>query len=178
MDWEKILTYGLIGFAVALFMNYLNRSANRGSIKNKSGQYELRMNRLYQIVGLLSIFIAIVFLIAAIYYQEKEMYIIGFAMVLLFGGLGIPLLLYYINHRLIFDEDKITSTGWTKKEITLRWDEITEISFSPFWGKIKVQGQNSQLNIHQHLVGLKEFVKLMENKTMWKASNLKLPIKN
>ena len=178
MDWEKILTYGLIGIVVTLFMNYLNRSANQGSIKNKFGKYELRMNRLYQIVGLISIFIAIVFLIAAIYYQDKEIYVIGFAMVLLFGGLGIPLLLFYINHKLVFDENKITSTGWTKKETTLRWDEITKISFSPFSGKIKVQGQNSQLNIHQHLVGLKEFVNLMESKTKWRASDLKLPIKN
>lgn len=135
------------------------------------------MNRFYQILGYISIGFASIFVIAALYYQEKEMYVMGLAMLLLFGGLGIPCLLYYRNHKLKFNDDKITVQNWRKKNQEISWAEIDEIKFNPFSGYLKLRGVNRKLTIHQHLVGLKEFIKKMEEKTKWKASELKLPIK-
>lgn len=177
MDWEKVITYGLIGLAVSLAMNYMNKGASQEIAKNPSGEIELRMNKLYQILGYLSIGFASIFVIAALYYQEKEMYIIGMSMLLLFGGLGIPCLMYYQNHKLKFDDEKIVAQNWRKKIEEITWREIDEIKFNPFSGYLKIRGLNKKMTIHQHLVGLKEFTNKMEEKTKWKAKELKFPIK-
>lgn len=177
MDWEKVITYGLIGLAVNLAMRYMSKGASQEIDKDMNGDIELRMNKLYQIVGFVSIGFALIFVIAALYYQEKEMYMIGTAMLLLFGGLGLPCLMYYQNHKLKFNDTRIIAQNWKKKTGEITWTEIDDIKFNPFSGYLKIFGLNKKLIVHQHLVGLKAFTKKMEEKTKWKASELKLPIK-
>lgn len=176
MDWEKVILYGLIGLAVSLTMNYMNKGASQEIAKNMNGEIELRMNKLYQILGYVSICFASIFVITALYYQEKELYIIGVLMLFLFGGLGIPCLMYYQNHKLQFNDERIIVQNWRKKVEEITWGEINEIKFNPFSGYLKIRGLNKIITIHQHLVGLKEFTNKMEEKTNWKTSELKLPI--
>ena len=177
MDWEKVIMYGLIGLAVSLAMNYMNKGASQEIEKSTNGEIELRMNKLYQILGYLSIGFASSLVIAALFYQEQEMYIVGIAMLLLFGGLGIPCLMYYQNHKLRFDDEKITVQNWRKKIKEIAWREIDDIRFNPFSGYLEIRGLDKKMAIHQHLVGLKKFTDKMEEKTKWRTSELKLPIK-
>lgn len=177
MDWEKVIFYGIIGIAVSLAMNFMNKGASQNIRENENGEIELRMNKLYQILGYLCIGITTIFVLAAIYYQDEEMYLIGGIMFLLFGGLGLPILMYYNNHKLRFNDDRILVHNWLGKSNEIKWSEIDSIKFNPFSGYLKINGLNKKLTIHQHLVGLKEFLKRMEEKTKWKVSELKLPIK-
>ncbi len=177
MDLEKVITYLSVTLAVSLAMNYLNRGASQEIEQSKNGEIELRMNKLYQILGYVCIGFASIFVMAALYYQEKEMYVIGIVMLILFGGLGISCLMYYQNHKLTFDDEKITVQNWRKKIEEIKWGEINEIKFNPFSGYLNIRGLNKKMTIHQHLVGLKAFAKKMEEKTKWKTSELKLPIK-
>lgn len=177
MELEKIITYGLIGLAVSLAMSYLNKGASQEIINKTNGLLELRMNKLYKILGYLCIGFASIFTIASLYYQEKEMYIIGVLAITLFGGLGVPCLMYYRNHKLRFDHQKIIVQNWIKKKKEIRWEEIDEIKFNPFSGYLIIRSKTEKVKIHQHLVGLKEFTNEMEAKTKWKASVLRLPIK-
>ena len=177
MDLGKVIAYVLIGMAVTLVINYMNKGASQEIEKGLNGEVELRMNKFYQTLGYVSIGIALIFILIALYYQETEMYIIGVLMLLLFGGLGLFCLMYYRNHRLNFNDEKIIVHNWRRKIEEISWGEIDEIKFNPFSGYIKVRGLNKNLRIHQHLVGLKEFTESMEKKTKWKASKLKLPSK-
>ena len=173
MDWEKVLTYVLSGLAVSLVLNYMNKGASQGIASGLNGQIALRMNKLYQILGYVSIGIALIFVVAALYYQEKGMYIIGILMLFLFGGLGILCLMYYQNHKVEFDDKKITVQNWRKKIEEITWDEINDIKFHPFSGYLRLRGLNKEMAIHQHLVGLKEFTNKMEEKTKWKTKELR-----
>ena len=177
MDWEKIIFYGLVGIAVSFAMNYLNKGANQNVEKRKNGDIELGMNRLYQTLGLAGVGSAVVFIAVALFIHEKEVYIISTLMVLLFGGLGVPCLMYYKNHKVTFNDKTISVQNWKGKTNNITWTEINRIKFNPFSGYLKIYGLDKKLTIHQHLVGLKEFVKKMEEKTKWKANELKLPFK-
>ena len=177
MDWEQIITSGLIGITITLVFSYMNNGANEEIEIQSNGDIELRMNKFYHILGYLSIGFASIFVMAALYYQDKEMYILGFAMLLLFGGLGLLILMYYLNHKLMFNEDKIIVHNWRREVQEIYWTEITEIKFNAFSGYLKINGRNKNLKIHYHLVGLKEFTKRIDQKTKWKSSNLNLPFK-
>ena len=176
MDWSKIITYGLIGLAVSLAANYMNRGTNQEIAKNSNGELELSMNKLYQILGYASIGFASI-LIAVLFYQETEMYMVKILIILLFGGLGVACLMYYQNHKLKFNDERIIVQNWRKKIEEIAWDEIDKIKFNRFSGYLKIRGLNKKMSIHQHLVGLKNFTNKMEEKTKWKTSELKLPIK-
>ncbi len=176
MDWEQFIFYGLIGFAVSFTLNYMNEGASRKIEKNKNGETELRMNKLYQILGYTCIVMTSIFLVAALYYQDRELYLIGGIILLIFGGLGVSLLMYYRNHRLIFNDQRIIVYNWRGKPKQLNWNEIEQIKFNLISGYLKVTSNATKLIIHQHLVGLKVFLKKMEEKTKWKAEELNLPI--
>jgi len=96
---------------------------------------------------------------------------------LIFGGLSAPLLMYYYNHELEFDEESIVVKNWKGKVDKIKWSEIENVKFSPMWGYLKLKTKSKKLNLYQHLVGLVEFVKLMEIKTKFTAKELKLPFK-
>lgn len=177
MDWGKIMTYGLIGLVTTLVMSYMNNAAGKAVEKNALGYIEIRMNRLYQISGLGCLTITSIFLVAGICYNDKEMYITAALMFFLFGGLGAICLLYYHNHVVKFNDETIIVKNWKGKKKEIKWAEIYHIEFNAFSGYLKLSASNTEVCIHQHLVGLKELVKRMEEKTRWTASGLKLPIK-
>lgn len=176
MDWEKVVTQGLIVLAVSLAMGYMNKGASKEIEENIHGEVTLRMNKLYLVLGYVAIGLASIFMLAIFYYQEKEMLIVGLPVCLLFGGLGLICLLYYRNHELKFNDKKILVKSWKGKIQEIAWEEINEIKFHAFSGYLKLKGFNKKMTIHQHLVGLKAFTKKMGEKTKWNAVDLKLPI--
>ncbi|MEN0045748.1 MAG: hypothetical protein AAF806_01680 [Bacteroidota bacterium] len=134
------------------------------------------MEGLYKKLGYLGIGRTAIFILAILYYQNREMYFIGGIMLLLFGGLGIPIFMYYKNHNLRFNDDQIVVQSWLKKTTEIKWSEISQIQFNPFSGYIKIEGDSENVRINQHLVGLKAFLEKMEEKTKWTVKELKFPI--
>lgn len=177
MDWEKIILYGVIGLVVSFMMSYMNKGASQKIEENENGEIELQMNKLYQIIAYISIAIAIVFIIAAVYYQDNEIYLVSGLMLLLFGGLGVLVLMYYRNHKLKFGEERLVVQNWKGQKTELKWTEINHVKFNPFSGYLKINSLTKSLTIHQHLIGLRSFIEKMEEKTKWKAAELNLPIK-
>lgn len=176
MQYLEFFLYGLGGMLIFLIYNYINATSNEEQQANEDGKYVLRMNRLYQIIGIISLVVAAVFTIGVIIYFDIEMLILGVMMLLLFGGLGSLCFLYYKNHIVSFDEEAIEITDWRGRENRLYWDEIHKISFNRFSGLVKLESVGKQAGLHYHLVGLVDFVTMMENKTQWRAKALKLPI--
>ncbi|WP_020531712.1 hypothetical protein [Flexithrix dorotheae] len=176
MNWEKLVLYSLIGVGVSLAMNYMNKGTNQKIEKTVGGEIELRMNKLYLVLGLFFIGMTSIFVIAGIFYQDKGMYIISLVVFLIGGVAGTPCLLYYRNHKLKFNETSISVQNWKGTIRQIKWSEISQIKFNPISGYLKLIGVDKKLTIHQHLVGLKEFTTMMEEKTEWRAKDLKLPI--
>ncbi len=177
MDWINFLGYGLTAIIIGLIMTYLNKSGNKEIDRNDIGQIELRMHRLYFYGGLVCVIFALVFVGAAIYVNEIELYFIGFAMLLLFGGLGILCLLPYKNHWIAFDDNTISVYNWAGKKKTIQWNKIENIKFSSVSGYIKIRTPDDTVSIHQHLVGLNMFIKKMEALTSWREEDLKIPFR-
>ena len=95
--------YGLIGLAVSLSLSYMNKGTNQSVGRNAEGFVELRMNKFYQILGYVVLSLGFIILLVIIYYQEKEMTLIGALAILFVVGLGLPVLLYYRNHKVYFN---------------------------------------------------------------------------
>lgn len=164
--------YGLIGLAVSFSLSYMNKGTNQSVGRNAEGFVELRMNKFYQILGYVVLGLGFIILLVIIYYQEKEMTLIGALAILFVVGLGLPVLLYYRNHKVYFNEETVTVISWTGKKQVIRWEEIQKISFNAFSGYLKLFGLANKVKMHQHLVGLKEFIKMMEEKTNWTAKSI------
>lgn len=174
MDWiQHIITAVLIG----AFLAYSSRKSAKEVEKNIEGKYCLKINESYKWIGIASIILGIVVLIAAIISEEEGIFIIASFIILPFVGLGILLMMWYQNHRLIFDEETITVKSWKGNTTIIKWEDIDNIKFSPIWGYLRIFSKSKKQNIHYHLVGLIEFVKMMENKTKYRAKELKLPFK-
>jgi len=92
-----------------------------------------------------------------------------------FGGLGTILIMYYQNHILTYNDNKITVQNWRKQTKEITWEEIENIKFSPLSGYLKIYGLGKKLSIAQHMVGLKGFTNMMEAKTKWNARDLRMP---
>ncbi len=178
MNWENFLLYGLIGAIVAIFMSLMARSANKRVIADPDGSFTLKMHKFYGIIGILVIASLVVFIGMALLEGDKEMLSIGGGFLGICMGLpGIIVLLYYKNHKLIFDDQSMTAYSWSGGKTKINWDQVQKISFKGFSGLIKIQGEENQLiKAHMHLVGLKTFVEKVEEKTPWTAKELKLPV--
>ena len=174
MDWENVILYTVIGAVITTMMYFVNKGANK-AIETINGVTELRMNKFYQIVGYSALVIFLGFIVAAIYINETAFYIALIFIFLLFGGTGLACVLWYRNHKIIFDDNKITVYNWKKQVEEIYWEEITAIKFRPIAGNIKITGSNKIVKVHQHLVGLKTFIQKIEEETQWTARDLKLP---
>lgn len=174
---EKIIVYSAISIAVTFAMSYLNKSANSKPAEPKNGITQLRMNKLYSIIGYMGIGIAIMFSIGSIFFYEPGLEILSVIIWLVMGGSGIVCLIYYINHKVQFDKDKIIISNWRGKTNTFKWNEIRDVKFRPISGYIRIEDEEKTANIHSHLIGLNMFINQLDKKTKFKKSKLKLPFK-
>jgi len=173
---ENLLLYGLIGIAVAVALAFLNKAASNQTTLNEFGWYELRMNRLYQIVGVLVGIMGLSFLYLLIGERDSAAFITIVILSLGFAYLGLYCWLWYRNHRVKFNEETIKASNAFGKSNSIKWSEISKISYNSFSGLISVMDQQgAAVKIHQHLVGLNTFVEFMEQRTKWNAKDLKLP---
>ena len=176
MDWKQLLLQAIGVAIISSLTIYINNSASRSVIKENNEQTVLRVNRLYQIMGIIGILIALVYIATAVYYHEVFMYLMAIAMVGLFGGFGVPCFLTYQNHTLRFDDEKMVVSDWMGKIKTVYWKDIKTIRFNRFSGYIVIKNDKTQVKISQHLVGLKTFLDMMENVSSWSARRLGLPM--
>lgn len=107
---EKFIVYAIIGVSVTTTLAFLNRAASKRTTKNEQGLYELRMNRLYQIVGGFVGLMGLSFLFLIVGEQDLTASITILILSLGFALLGFVCLFWYVNHRLNFDERTVSAT--------------------------------------------------------------------
>lgn len=163
--------------AASSALDYLNKASSKKVSKNENGWYELRMNRLYQFIGISVGIMGLSFLYLTIGEQHSSSLMIILVISLGFSSLGLTCFLWYRNHKLRFNDTTIIALNVYGKPSSLSWDDITDISFNGLSGQITLVGKDANtVKAHQHLVGLGSFVELIESKTKWTAKSLRLPI--
>lgn len=174
---DKFVLYAIVGISVTIALMFLNKVASRRSVSNEHGWHELRMNRLYQIAGILVGIIGLSFLLIGLNEQDSTALIAVVIISLGFSALGFISLLWYLNHRLNFNEQFLSASNFYGKSTSLTWNEISNITFNSFSGLITITATDGKkIKAHQHLAGLNSFIELMEQKTKWTAKSLKLPL--
>lgn len=175
MNRENIITYGLVGFVVTLVMTFLNKAAGKQLMKSESGEYELRIHNLYNMIGLSAVGIGLIGIVAFLVYQEPDMIYMAIVLNIIFTPLGIVCILWYKNHKLIFNEKEVTTVNWLGKATTIQWTAINSINFNPFSGQVILKANKTTLKAHQHLMGLSDFFTTLTLKTNLPIDGLKLP---
>jgi len=174
---ENFIVYTIIGVAVTTALAFLNKAASKQTTKKEHGRYELRMNRLYQVVGGLVGVMGLSFLFLIVGEQDSTALITILILSLGFAALGFVCLFWYVNHRLNFDEQTVSATNFYGKSNSVNWNEVVNITFNNFSGLITLTSNDgTTVKAHQHLVGLNNFVEVMEQQTKWTAKSLKLPL--
>lgn len=169
-----------MGFTVAATLSYLNKATGKHVDSNENGEFLLRMNKLYNIVGYVGLGTGVIVTVGPFLTDKPDfaMYVMIFLMFLIFIGLGLLSVLFYRNHYLRFDNSKIEVRSPFAKTRTIKWDEMKSASFNPGSGFLTLKDKNGQkIKVHQHIVGLGRFVSYLESKTDWTAKKLKLPVK-
>ncbi len=176
---EKIILYAIIGIAVSTALAFLTKSTGKSIATDESGKFNIKMNKFYGIMGIISLVFGLLFLIFLPLTTEPNdsgIWFIVILMLLIFWGAGIPCLMYYKNHRVSFDDNLIVVTNVYGKVKEIKWSDILNIKFKVFSGLLVLTTKNEIIKVHQHLVGLSKFIEVIENKTKWTRKELKIPI--
>lgn len=163
---EKILFYGLITALVGIALNWANSKANVKLMSDSEGKTHLKMNKLYFFGGISSLLMWALFSIF-LFSEANNDFLTFF---LLFGimtivtlGPGIPCLLWYLNHSVYYDKDKIHVQNVYGKERTIYIKDIKSTSLNLMTGLLAVNTDSETVKIHQHLVGVGELTKKIKN---------------
>lgn len=177
---ETIIPYTIISIAVSIALAFLTKSTEKSIDKDESGNFNLKMNKLYGIIGIISVLFGLLFLIfipLTVGVNESEIWIVVILILLISFGLGIPCLMYYRNHRVIFNSNSIIVSNVFGKVKEIKWSDIIDVRYKAFSGLLILTTKIEQIKVHQHLVGLSNFVEFIEKKTKCTIKELKIPIR-
>lgn len=174
MELDQIIFYGVLTLGISILFRWLSKASQKGIELNTQGFTFLRLHPFYRIIGYLALLMTLILSIG-ILLNEEDAILIVFLSWLVFGSLGVYLLLWYYKHEVKFDQEGLEVSSYLGKVQQLQWSEIDDIAFSPFSGQIKLKGKGKTLKLHQHLLGLNTLLDLMEAKTPFKKGELKLP---
>ena len=171
----------IISILTPLLLYFLNRASKQNAVALADGGYELRMNVMYLVIGVIGIGVGLFSLFIPLLADEYsvEIFIATSFIFMLFMGLAIPCFLWYKNHRLSFNDVAITSKDAYGKIQRINWSDVNQVRFNSFTGVVDVLGkQGSIAKAHQHLVGFSSFIKVLQaQKSKHLFASESLPLK-
>jgi len=176
MNWADVIPYFISSLVSFIVFYSLKKGSERKFQLNRSGYFELRMHRMYQIFGYISLVIIVFFIVGIFNETSLGIILIEFIMIILFGAMGIILLLNFRNHKVLYNHDRIIVIDRLGNRSSTYWNEITDIKFRRFSGTLKITNGPEKLILSKNLLGLNDFLRKLEEKTKWKAKDLKIPI--
>ncbi|QHL86100.1 hypothetical protein GU926_01010 [Nibribacter ruber] len=177
---QDFLFYLLLGLAISGLTFYLNKGAAKSINQDDEGFTNLKMPKLYAIIGVLGLVGGAIFLGSFLVVEDIDVVTTVISLILclsILWGLGIICLLWYFNHTLKFDEFSLEVVNVYGKQTKIYWQDITFMKFKPFSGLLILKDENNQkIAIHQHLVGLSAFTSMIDLKTSFNSEELKMPV--
>jgi glucan phosphoethanolaminetransferase (alkaline phosphatase superfamily) len=159
----------------------MNRGSKQTVLISSDGHYELRMNKMYLIIGVICALIGLISLLIPVLANEysSQIFTASGILFLFFVGGGIYCILWYRNHRLFFSEQGFTTESAYGEKQNMKWDDISQVSFNSFAGMVRVVDKQGNIaKAHQHLVGFSSFIKtLLAQKGKYHFATESLPLK-
>lgn len=173
---EEYLPNTIVVAVVTLALSYLGKMARKPVQPSKSGQFVLRLNKMYLYVGWLGAIIGLVCMIGVLFSDDDAKLLL----VVLFFVIFIPTsgvcMLWYKNHITVFDQETLTVQNWLGKSKTVQWKDIQYVKFKPLSGYIRLQDDlGRKVNIHMHISGLSNLLDAIEQQTPFKRNDIGLP---
>ncbi|HEX8330555.1 MAG TPA: hypothetical protein VF629_23695 [Hymenobacter sp.] len=153
--------------AVSLALYYLTKGGKRQIHATADGSFELRMAKLYQIIGLLGGIIAGIGLFLPLIANEytTSIFVASSFVFMLFAALSTSCFLWYRNHKVKFNAETITAQNVYGKSEDILWKNIALVKFKPFAGKMEITDAfGKKISVHQHLVGFSTFIGELKEK--------------
>jgi magnesium-transporting ATPase (P-type) len=164
MDTVGIIVCLLVGIIVNIVITIMESRSTKYIDLSNLKAVELRINRLYQILGIIIILIGI-FTSVSYFFKVEGSYFESISLLIFISGLGLLLLVSYQNHKLKFNEDYIMIYDYLGVVDTLKWEDVNEIEFDSKIGFLKISGDNKVLKIHRHMRNINVFFKEVKKKT-------------
>ena len=146
----------------------INKATAKRIVADWEGKYTLRMQKAYNILGWICGVIACCPIVALFFEMPvniSEWVIFGFLFVS-FGFAAALCILYYRNHRVVFDKTYIEVTSPLGKVTTSTWNKIVKTTYSYNAGVLTlIDSEGQKLKVNHHLIGLNTFLSLLGSKT-------------
>ena len=168
----KIAGSVLIFAVVSALMGYLTSASKKQISQAEDGTIVLKMNKLYEITGILVIIMAGAIGIWACFGIVKTVsdLILILLVIIVALCLSVPLVLTGRNQKVIVSEEKILYRGMAGREKEASWEDIKEVKFNKAALELKLITDTTSINLHMHLIGFDTFLQLMKRKLslpMW-----------
>jgi hypothetical protein len=170
MEWILEVAGALVSSVVGvLVIWYLTKGADH-IVHNELNRTELRMNKLYLTCGIIGVVVGLVsvslLFISEFHNQRTFLIVLTLLNSLIFLCAGVPCLMYYRNHRVIFtDSDFLVIDVWGEP-FDVPWDDVTGVEFNKWTGLYSLQTRNNKVvKLHSHLVGANMFLRLVAERS-------------
>lgn len=153
-----------MGFLIRLLMRILDNGVSQEVNSSEGGKIILKMNKLYGIIGILSLIISVIFIIASFFsgafFGDDAIY--AFAIISFFFLCGLLLVLYSRNIMAEVTSDRIVYVGLTGKRKEIIWDQLKNMSFNTSSKEIILKSETAKIKLHIHLKGIGSLIKIIK----------------
>ena len=160
--------YVRIGLLLAVIALLLARYLMSGIEKKavvKNGVTVLKINNIYGFIGAFIFLISIaIIIISSLVNEGFSEDIKTIAVLVIFLILGGTLFLFSVNIRVLVDEEKIVHYNILRRKKEIMWKDVRRVILNQRNLELILDAEESQIKIHNHMVGFLSFIKLMKTK--------------
>lgn len=150
---------------VTLILSFIAEKVFSKPAQEIEGVVELKLPRFYLVVGLVGMISLLTVAIGSLITEEVNTDTLVLSSFLFFLGIGFGIVvLGYRRHQGFYNREEITTTDLYGKTVSLKWHEISLISFNSLTSNILLHSKDGQkLKVHMHLKGAKNIVQRLKN---------------
>jgi hypothetical protein len=167
----------LITAAVTIMMAMLYSASKGKANENEQGQLLLQLPKFYWILGAFMIIVGIALLIAAMFhFDSNEDKVVVLCMSLVTLGFGYLLFGKGYISNIVISENEIIETSMFRKKTHINFNEIDNITFGKISLELSIKSKQKKIKAHIHLVGFRELVAKLSEKTGRTSIEMGIPI--
>lgn len=144
-------------FALLIVLNFLAlRKLKQSQLKNHENLLIFKVHTMYKYLGKLFIFTSLFVLVIPLikFGFELRSFLIGFFVFQILLLLGLGVLLYQKQHRVVMEKRKILIYDMFNRKSSVKWTDINAIKFNHLINMYVIKTDDKKYYLGQHLVGI------------------------
>jgi hypothetical protein len=171
---EDFIFYFINGILISFILSVLNKQSKKEINITQNETFIFRMNKFYLYFGWFLLLLG--FKLAFVTENNESDLVFKILLLLLFGGSGLYIVIFYLNHRVTIDATKIEVYNFKGKSKSIHWTDLQSGKFRLIKGMLDLENQKGDvLSIHQHIIGFKTIIQQIERHSTVSFNNRKLP---